>query len=311
MLLQAIYAQIIVLGFTALWLAMSKRRSLFDSVIKIATVIVLLVGLWLGGVWVYPPLFGLFIAAAVILTLLILHMRKRVVTTPLWRNVLSNLPIIILLPLGSFLLFQGITGRFSPAEEYIDLTPPFKMNSGACVLSGGLSPLLNFHNFESDVPRDLGQIYGLDIIRTRPNGFRTQAGYTLNPKPTKPEQYAIFGADVFSPCDGVVVEYENSLPDQPIGGYDSVNTGGNGVVLQCTNYHVHLHHFKQGSVIPQLGDSVAAGEKIGKIGNSGNTLEPHLHLHVETIIEQGNTNLHGKPVHMRFNGRFMARGDCF
>ena len=88
-------------------------------------------------------------------------------------------------------------------------------------------------------------------------------------------------------------------------------TGGNGVVLQCDNYHVHLHHMKKGSVIVELGERVESGQKLGQIGNSGNTLEPHLHLHAETIVEEGNSNLHGEPIHMRFNGKFMARGDCY
>lgn len=311
MLLKAIYLQIAVLFLTALWLIFSKRRSLLDTFFKTSAIMVLILGLWLGGVWFYPPVYGLFLFGLVIIGLIIWHLRKDVSKTSRWRNVLSNIPLIVLLPLGGYLFLQGFTGRLQPDADFIELTPPFKINEGTCVLSGGLSPLLNFHNFPSQEPRDIAQTYGLDFIKTRSNGFRTTLGNTLNPKPKTPEQYEMFNTAVFSPCDGLVVEYENGLPDQPIGGSDKVNTGGNGIVLACGKYHVHLHHLKQGSVIPQLGEVIEAGQKVGEIGNSGNTIEPHLHLHAETIVESGNTNRHGKPVHMRFNGRFMARGDCF
>ncbi len=207
--------------------------------------------------------------------------------------------------------WQGLAGRQTPVGEYIELDPPFKKNDGACILSGGISPLLNFHIFPSDKPRDLGQQYALDIVKVGASGFRVKQGSITSPKPTNIEAYEMFGNMVYSPCDGVVVEQENTLPDQPIGSSDKVNTSGNGIVLQCGGYHVHLHHLKQGSVLVDLGDQVKAGQKIGAIGNSGNTLEPHLHLHAETIVEAGDANVHGSPVHMKFGDKFMARGDCF
>jgi len=311
MLLKAIYVQIIVLLLTAVWIAASKRRSQFDSVLKVFAIIVLFLGLWLGGVWVYPPLYGLLIGALALVVLMGMHFRKGITKTAMWRNIVSNIPLLALLPLGGFLLWQGITGRLTPRGDYIALESPFKNEDGICVLSGGISPLLNFHIFPSTDSRDIAQTYGLDIIKTRPNGFRTTKGYTFDPKPKEPEQYAMFGVGIYAPCEGKVVEYENGLPDQTIGGSDKTNTGGNGVVLQCGKYHVHMHHLKQGSVLPRMEDEVKVGQKIGEIGNSGNTIEPHLHLHAETVVETGNTNVHGKPVHMQFSGRFMARGDCF
>ena len=311
MLLKAIYAQLIALCLTALWLAISKRRSQLDSFLKILTITLLLLGLWLGGVWVYPPLYGLIIIGLIFLVLTRVHLRKLVSETASWQTLISNFPVLVLIPIGSFLLWQGLLGRLAPKGESIALAPPFKEAQGICVLSGGVSPLLNFHIFPSDKPRDSAQTYGLDFIKLDPSGFRTRTGHTLNPKPKSAEHYAIFDVPVYAPCEGLVSEYENNLPDLPIGASDKTNTGGNGVVLQCSQYHVHMHHMKRGSVLPQLGETVKIWQKIGTIGNSGNTIEPHLHLHAETVVEPGNTNKHGRPVHMEFNGRFMARGDCF
>ncbi len=311
MLLKAIYVQIIVLLLTALWFAISKRRSPPDSFLKIFAILLLILGLRFGGVWVYPPVQGLYIVCLIFLGLLVVHLRKSISKTALWRSAFSNVPLLVLFPLGGFLFWQGITGRLTPSGDVIALEVPFKNEDGICVLSGGITPLLNFHIFPSTEPRDIAQTYGLDIIKTRSNGFRTKKGQTFDPKPKMVEYYAMFGVAVYAPCDGKVVEYENDMPDQPIGRSDKTNTSGNGIVLQCGNYHVHMHHLKQGSVLPQLEDSVKVGQQIGEIGNSGNTIEPHLHLHAETVVENGNTNIHGKPVHMQFKGRFMARGDCF
>lgn len=311
MLLNAIYAQIALLALTGVWIALSDRRTVLDTSIKAVATAFFCASLWIGGVWVYPPPVGLLIAGLAFAGLFTFHLRKAVSQTARWRAAISNLPLIVLVPLSTLLAWQGATGRFEPSGEVIALSSPFKSQKGMCVLSGGLTPLLNFHNFQSDRPRDIAQTYGLDIIRVRGSGFRTQPGHYLDPKPRDMKNYAIFDTPVYSPCDGKVVEYENGLPDQPIGRSDKTNTGGNGVVLQCGAYHVHLHHLKQGSVLTQLNETVRTGQQIGLIGNSGNTIEPHLHLHAETVVENGNSKRHGEPVYMSFDGRFMARGSCF
>lgn len=38
-------------------------------------------------------------------------------------------------------------------------------------------------------------------------------------------------------------------------------------------------HLQPGSVAVAQGDTVAEGEVVGRCGNSGNTSEPHIHLH--------------------------------
>jgi hypothetical protein len=38
-------------------------------------------------------------------------------------------------------------------------------------------------------------------------------------------------------------------------------------------------HLAPGSVSVKVGDRVTRGQLLGKVGNSGNTTQPHLHLH--------------------------------
>ena len=311
MLLNGIYAQLILIGLTMLWFGFSSRRSNLESIIKTFAIVLTLLGLYLGGVWVYPPVYGLVIIIIVFFGLIVLHFNKPLSTTSNLKLFFSNAPLLLILPLACFMVWQGFTGRLNPVGEFIQLAAPFKENDGACVLSGGISPLLNFHIFPSNKPRDLGQQYALDIIKVGDSGFRVKHGFRANPKPAEIEAYEMFGNVVYSPCDGLVVDQVNSQPDQVIGASNKINTGGNGVVLQCGNYHVHLHHMQEGSVVVDLGDKVKTGQEVGKIGNSGNTIEPHLHLHAETIIKAGDANVHGSSVHMKFGNRFMARVDCF
>ncbi|MEZ7171746.1 M23 family metallopeptidase [Sporosarcina sp. OR05] len=59
-----------------------------------------------------------------------------------------------------------------------------------------------------------------------------------------------------------------------------------------------MAHMKEGSVAVAKGDTVTTGQLLGKVGNSGNTSEPHLHIHAE---------LDGKGVPLTFDGRFLVR----
>ena len=62
---------------------------------------------------------------------------------------------------------------------------------------------------------------------------------------------------------------------------------------------------KEGSVAVKRGESVAEGELLGRVGNSGNTSEPHLHVHA---VKTGSGSvLDGEGVPVLFDGRFPVR----
>jgi murein DD-endopeptidase MepM/ murein hydrolase activator NlpD len=55
------------------------------------------------------------------------------------------------------------------------------------------------------------------------------------------------------------------------------------------------------------GDPVNKGQPLCRVGNSGNTSEPHLHIHV--IKTGGDLLYEGEGVPMKFHNRFLVRND--
>ncbi|MBS9403909.1 M23 family metallopeptidase [Halomonas sp. TRM85114] len=97
--------------------------------------------------------------------------------------------------------------------------------------------------------------------------------------PADPAAYAIFGAELRAPCDGRMIAAEGSLPDFDVPNENHVNRLGNHVILGCGAAEIVFAHMRQGSVAVMMGDQVAVGDRIGEVGNSGASTEPHLHVH--------------------------------
>lgn len=55
---------------------------------------------------------------------------------------------------------------------------------------------------------------------------------------------------------------------------------GNFLLIEGADGIALLAHMKKGSVRPLLGERVRAGQALGLVGNSGNSMMPHLHFHL-------------------------------
>jgi len=55
-------------------------------------------------------------------------------------------------------------------------------------------------------------------------------------------------------------------------------------------------------------DILAVGQQIGEVGNSGESAEPHLHIHAQ-MPGSPDAPYSGTPVLMRLEGRFLVRND--
>lgn len=56
--------------------------------------------------------------------------------------------------------------------------------------------------------------------------------------------------------------------------------GGNHVLIESRGFYVLLAHLRHGSVKVSVGDDVRVGDEIGLVGNSGSSIQPHLHVQV-------------------------------
>lgn len=108
-------------------------------------------------------------------------------------------------------------------------------------------------------------------------------GSTYSGDGTAPEDYYIYGQPVLAPAGGTVVAVMDGLPNmKPKTETDSEHPAGNHVVIQVAEKeYLFLAHMQPGSIVVKVGDTVKAGQVIGKVGNSGNTSEPHIHIHLQ------------------------------
>ncbi|HEY5856429.1 MAG TPA: M23 family metallopeptidase [Aldersonia sp.] len=100
-----------------------------------------------------------------------------------------------------------------------------------------------------------------------------------------PDSYLIFGDDVLAVADGTVVQSRNDLAEQTPGRYPEglplADADGNNLVLDIGDgFYVNYAHMQPDSVLFGPGDTVRKGDVIGKVGNTGNSVAPHLHVHV-------------------------------
>jgi hypothetical protein len=104
-----------------------------------------------------------------------------------------------------------------------------------------------------------------------------------------------WGREILAPAAGTVVYARNDVPTNPHPGeepgdnwyrplHDPVMAyAGNCVIVDHGNseYSVMMH-MQPGSVTVKVGDRVATGQVIGKLGNSGDAFGPHLHYQLQS-----------------------------
>ena len=105
-----------------------------------------------------------------------------------------------------------------------------------------------------------------------------------------------WASQVFSPVDGVVVASHDVEEDRRKISflYDLFSLllnkpkvregfgafGGNHIFIRAGEFYVLLCHLKKDSVKVRNGDTVRVGQQIGEVGNSGASIQPHLHVQV-------------------------------
>jgi murein DD-endopeptidase MepM/ murein hydrolase activator NlpD len=100
-----------------------------------------------------------------------------------------------------------------------------------------------------------------------------------------------YDVPVFAVADATVLLVRDGQPDTtprtpPPATVNVTDAPGNVVVLDLGDGRFATYaHLQAGSIAVQPGARVRAGQPLARIGNSGNSLGPHLHFHVSGAIE--------------------------
>jgi hypothetical protein len=98
---------------------------------------------------------------------------------------------------------------------------------------------------------------------------------------TKNEDYLIWDAPITLPLGGYVVEVIRDAPDNPVPGEYSETADNNMIGIQVAGqFYLYLLHMRQGSIPDSVkpGAILEKGAYVGRVGNSGASMEPHLHI---------------------------------
>ena len=157
----------------------------------------------------------------------------------------------------------------SHADEPSEVRFRLPLDGPILVGWGGNTPGVNYHVAYPD------QRWAYDLVVAKDGSTHAGDGTNL-------ADFYCYGLPVLAPANGEVVAVLDGQPDQPIGVLGGMPAGGNQIVLRVApRQYLFLCHLSRGSINVREGDEVTQGQPLAKVGNSGNTSEPHLHIHLQ------------------------------
>lgn len=311
-LLIVVLIQIVLPVALIAWLAFLPAASLVGFAAQALGAGLAFLGLALVAIWSWPPwwipyVYGLLWAMAVAVRFARARVNSFRAAPAAWPRRIGVLTIGCLGVFGAYLALNALLARRLPDGPVVDIPMPVG-NGTYLVVNGGSREIVNGHltTLDSSIERFRayrGQSYAIDLLKVGRIGLRA-SGW----RPEDPTAYEIFGEPVRAPCDGVVVSSRNDRPDMPVPIMDREYLPGNHILLRCGDVELLLAHFRKGSVRFTAGERVEAGEILGEVGNSGNSSEPHLHLHAQRPSPTDDP-LGGEPLWLTINGAFPVRND--
>jgi hypothetical protein len=166
------------------------------------------------------------------------------------------------------------------SQAAIVLAPPFKGDgwvdaNGCCVEIGPHRFVTNAMNGTLDPSEQ----FAIDWIKIDAQGKAFRGDGKKN------EQWLCYGVELLAVAPGTVVEVMRDLPDVPPGvaptNLTIAEIAGNHVTLDLGDGRYAMYdHMVPHSITVHVGDHVKTGDKLGLLGNSGNTTGPHLHFQI-------------------------------
>jgi hypothetical protein len=204
------------------------------------------------------------------------------------------------------------------------LSPPLKISSQAAIVlaapfkgdgwvdANGCCVEIGPHRFVTNAMNgtlDPSEQFAIDWIKIDAQGKAFRGDGKKN------EQWLCYGVDLLAVAPGAVVEVMRDLPDVPPGAAPTNLTiaeiAGNHVTLDLGDGRYAMYdHMVPHSITVHVGDHVKTGDKLGLLGNSGNTTGPHLHFQIsDRPSTLDTTSLPFVFEHMLLQGRIIPNLD--
>lgn len=155
--------------------------------------------------------------------------------------------------------------------------------NACCTLSSHRGAMLPFGGRINASEKYAIDYVKLDVTAQPPIDVEKGVIATYRGELTKNENYLAWDQPILAVADGTVVKVVSEEPDITPGalpqGVPIGESVGNRIILDIGDgIFAAYAHLRQGSPTVKVGDSVKRGQVIGRLGNSGNTSEPHLHF---------------------------------
>ena len=219
------------------------------------------VGLW---IWYAGPIV-LAVVTAVLLVGSLRSARRWKHGVNRWHllGYVGLIAVIVTLP-----IYDAYPSSYDERPSQVRFRLPFEVP--VTVAWGGPTAAVNYHVFLPD------QRWAYDLLVTRDGRSHRADGAAL-------DDYYGYGLPVYAPASGRVFASHDGAPDVGIGTprWGLAGLGNHVVVEVAPGEYLFIGHLQPGSVTANVGDRIVVGHLIGRVGNSGNSSEPHVHLHVQ------------------------------
>ena len=171
----------------------------------------------------------------------------------------------------ALVLTSGVYQTYPSSHDARPSTVPFRLplDGPVTVAWGGPTFRTNYH-------------VGSPAERWAYDLLVTSDGRSHRGRPGTPADYLSYGRDVRAPADGRVVALHDGDPDATPGRPDRGRRAGNHVVIDVARgEYLFIAHLRAHSLRVAVGEDVTQGQVLGQVGNSGNSSEPHVHLHLQ------------------------------
>ncbi|HEX8331028.1 MAG TPA: peptidoglycan DD-metalloendopeptidase family protein [Segetibacter sp.] len=150
------------------------------------------------------------------------------------------------------------------------------LDTATTVAWGGGNENVNYHVVAPD------QCWAYDLLVIKD-------GKSFSGDSTKLENYHCYGLPVLAPAAGKVIKAYDADRDMPVGvlGGGKEPVGNHIIIEVAPKEFLFICHLQPKSIRVKVGDMVQQGQQLALVGNSGNTSEPHIHMHLQDTDEQG------------------------